>query len=69
MSSKPEIGADELYSALEKTDRSCRLILRQLRESHPEILDQPEFEKPVKLAKRQIRENRELLHAELVSVE
>jgi hypothetical protein len=51
----------EFPAALERTDRSCRLLLRQLRESYPAILDDPEFEKPVRLARRSIRENRELL--------
>ena len=37
---KPKTGVDERFPALEKTDRSCRLILKQLRESHPDILEE-----------------------------
>jgi hypothetical protein len=61
---KSKDGTGELVLALEKTDRSCRLLLKQLRESHPAILDDPEFEKPVKLARRSLRENRVLLRTE-----
>ena len=64
MSTKPKSGTDELFPALEKADRSCRLLLKQLRESYPAILDDPAFEKPVKLARRSIRENRVLLGTE-----
>jgi hypothetical protein len=64
MSPKPKDGSEELFSALEQTDRSCRLLLRQLRESYPAVLDDPEFEKPVKLARRSVRENRVLLGTE-----
>jgi hypothetical protein len=64
MPAKPKMGTDELFPALERTDRSCRLILKQLRESHPEILEEPEFEGPVKLARRQLRENRTMLGTE-----
>ena len=64
---KPKTGVDELFPALEKTDRSCRLILKQLRESHPAILEEPEFERPVKLARRQLRENRAMLGTEPVT--
>jgi hypothetical protein len=56
-----EIGAEEIFSALQKTDRACRLLVKHLRESHPDILESPEFEDVHKLARRQIRENRELL--------
>lgn len=54
-----EVGV--IFSALERTDRCCRLIVRELRESHPSILETPEFERLVKLSRRQFRENRELL--------
>ncbi len=49
------------YEALKRTDRCCRLIVKQLRESHPEILEGEEFERLMKLTRRQMRENRELL--------
>ena len=56
-----EIGAEEIFSALQRTDRACRLLIKHLRESHPEILESAEFEDVHKLARRQMRENRELL--------
>ncbi len=61
MSAQPKIGGDVLFSALERTDRGCRLILKHLRESHPDVLEHPEFERTLKLARRQLRENRGLL--------
>jgi hypothetical protein len=56
-----EIGAEEIFSALQRTDRACRLLVKQLRESHPQILDSEDFNDVHKLARRQMRENRELL--------
>jgi hypothetical protein len=56
------MSADDItFEALKKTDRCCRLILKQLRESHAFILEGPEFEKLMKQTRRQLRENRELL--------
>jgi hypothetical protein len=55
------IGAEDIFSALQKTDRACRLLVKHLRESHPDILESSEFEDVYKLARRQMRENRELL--------
>lgn len=49
------------FEALVRTDRCCRLIVKQLRESYPSILEAPEFEKLMKQTRRQFRENRELL--------
>ncbi len=60
-SAPPGLGVDELFGALQKTDRACRLIVKQLRESHPNILEGPELERLVLLARRQFRDNRELL--------
>ena len=62
MSSGQEVGV--IFSALERTDRCLRLTVKELRESHPEILDGPEFERLTKLTRRQLRENRELLGTE-----
>jgi hypothetical protein len=56
-----QIGAEEIFSALQRTDRACRLLVKHLRESHPEILESADFEDVHKLARRQLRENRELL--------
>jgi hypothetical protein len=63
VAAEPEqtIGAEEIFSALQRTDRACRLLIKHLRESHPDILESPEFEDVHKLARRQMRENRELL--------
>ncbi len=58
---EPTIGAEEIFSALQRTDRACRLLLKQLREGHPDILASADFEDVHKLARRQMRENRELL--------
>jgi hypothetical protein len=58
---EPEGRVDEMFEALRKTDRCCRLMLKELRESHPDILEGPGFEELEKLARRQLRENRELL--------
>ena len=55
------IGAEEIFSALQRTDRCCRLLVKHLRESHPDILESEEFIDVHKLARRQMRENRELL--------
>ena len=56
-----EIGAEEIFSALQRTDRACRLLVKHLRESHPKILESEDFIDVHKLARRQMRENRELL--------
>jgi hypothetical protein len=56
-----EIGAEDIFSALQRTDRACRLLVKRLRESHPDILESADFEDVHKLARRQMRENRELL--------
>jgi hypothetical protein len=56
-----EIGAEEIFSALQRTDRACRLLVKHLRESHPEVLESEDFNDVHKLARRQMRENRELL--------
>lgn len=58
---RPDVGVDDLFAALTKTDRCCRLIVKQLREAHPYILEGPELDRLVKLSRRQFRENRELL--------
>jgi hypothetical protein len=57
----PRIGAEEIFSALQRTDRACRLLVKHLRESHPKILESADFEDVYKLARRAMRENRELL--------
>jgi hypothetical protein len=62
VSSGQEVGV--IFSALERTDRCLRLTVKELRESHPEVLDGPEFERLIKLTKRQLRENRALLGTE-----
>lgn len=56
--------ADELFAALERTDRCCRQIVKELRESHPEILEGESFETLMKRTRRQFRENRQLLGTE-----
>lgn len=56
-----DIGAEEIFSALQRTDRCCRLLVKHLRESHPDILESEAFIDVHKLARRQMRENRELL--------
>jgi hypothetical protein len=56
-----DIGAEEIFSALQRTDRCCRLLVKHLRESHPDILESEAFNGVHKLARRQMRENRELL--------
>jgi hypothetical protein len=61
MSAQEETGLDEVFTALKKTDRCCRLLLKELRESHSDILEAPEFESLHKLTRRQLRDNRELL--------
>ena len=61
MSTEPGMGEDVTFEALKRTDRCCRLIVKELRESHPSILEQEEFERLMKLTRRQLRENRELL--------
>ena len=61
MSTEQEVGTDQTFEALKRTDRCCRLIVKQLRESYPFILEGPEFEKLVKQTRRQFRETRELL--------
>jgi hypothetical protein len=55
------IGAEEIFAALQRTDRCCRLLVKHLRESHPDILESEDFSDLHKLARRQMRENRELL--------
>jgi hypothetical protein len=55
------IGAEEIFSALQRTDRCCRLLMKHLRESHPDILESEDFSDVQRLARRQMRENRELL--------
>ena len=61
MSAEPGMGEDVTFEALTRTDRCCRLVLKQLRESHPYVLEGPEFETLMKQTRRQLRENRELL--------
>jgi hypothetical protein len=62
-----EIGAEEIFSGLQRTDRACRLLVKYLRESHPDILESAEFEHVYKLARRQIpvRERADLFHETL----
>jgi hypothetical protein len=55
------VGAEEIFSALQRTDRCCRLLVKYLRESHPKILEAEDFNDLQKLTRRQMRENRELL--------
>jgi hypothetical protein len=57
----PESGGDETFTALRRSDRCCRLMLKALRESRPDILETPELKDLAKLARRQLRANRELL--------
>jgi len=59
--SAPTTEGDVTFEALKRTDRCCRLIVKELREAHPAILEQEEFERLMKLTRRQLRENRELL--------
>lgn len=61
MTAEVGMGEEITFEALKKTDRCCRLLLKQLRESHAYILEGAEFEKLMKQTRRQLRENRELL--------
>lgn len=67
MATDSAVEADRTIDALRRTDRCCRLIVRELRESHPSILEGPELEALMKQTRRQFRENRELLGIEAPS--
>lgn len=56
--------ADEVFAALERTDRCCRQLVKELSESHPKILEGENFETLMKRTRRQFRENRQLLGTE-----
>jgi hypothetical protein len=63
-SAKPkaeETGAQDVRDALEKTNLRLRRLVKVIRNEGDAALDSKEFEVELKRARRQLRENKELL--------